>query len=142
MTPSVRDVLQGVAIALSTPPSPDAGVAFDASRTGLAASLAMMAAAEGERAAAAAIAENADIRALFATAKAYDGALGGRLGKAAVETDTDLSLTSLDAGNADLRRLLIELHERVEDVGDAATDRAILALYVRMAQGRRLVLGG
>jgi hypothetical protein len=142
MTPSVREVLQGVAIALTTPPSPDAGPAFDAGRMGLAASLAMMAAAEADRAAAAAIAENADIRALFATAKAYDGPLGGRLGKAAADVDTDLSLTGLDAANAYLRRLLIELHERVEDAGDAATDRAILALYQRMAQGRRLQLGG
>ena len=142
MTPSVQEVMRGCAAALSQPPSPDAGPDYFASRVGMISMLANLAAQEANHAAAAAIAENADIRALFATAKAYDGALGGRLGKAAVETDTDLSLTSLDAANADLRRLLIELHERVEDVGDAATDRAILALYVRMAQGRRLVLGG
>ncbi len=61
---------------------------------------------------------------------------------AARETDTDLSLTALDAANARLRRLLIELHTRVEDAGDTALDRAILALYVRMAEGRRLQLGG
>ena len=139
MTPSVRDVLQGVAIALSTPPSPDAGVAFDASRTGLAASLAMMAAAEGERAAAAAIAENADVRALFAAASAHDP--DGELAAAARQTDTDLSVPALDAANAGLRRRLIALHERVEVANDADFERKIVALYVRMAEGRRLALG-
>jgi hypothetical protein len=140
MTPSVREVLQGVAIALSTPPSADAGQAFDASRMGLAASLAMMAAAEAERAVAAAVAENADIRALFAVASAHDP--GDDLSAAARETDTDLTVPALDAVNARLRRRLIALHERVEAASDAGFERKIVALYVRMAEGRRLALGG
>jgi len=139
MTPSVREVLQGVAIALSTPPSADAGLAFDASRMGLAASLAMMAAAEAERAAAAAIAENADIRALFAEASAHDPA--GELAAAARQADTDLDTPALDAANARLRRQLIALHERVEAANDAGFERKIVALYVRMAEGRRMALG-
>jgi hypothetical protein len=122
--------------------SPDAGPEYFASRVGMISMLANLAAQEADRAAAAAVAENADMRGLFAEALAYDGALGGRLGAAAHETDADLSLTALDAVNARLRRLLIALHERVEDAGDAALDRAILALYVRMAAGRRLQLGG
>lgn len=142
MTPSAIEVMRGCAAALTQPPSPDAGPDFFASRVGMISMLANLAAQEAEHAAAAAAAENADIRALFANASAYDGALGGRLGAAAHETDTDLSLTALDAANARLRRLLIELHERVEDAGDAGLDRAILALYVRMAEGRRLQLGG
>ena len=142
MTPSVQEVMRGCAAALAQPPSADAGPDYLASRVGMISMLANLAAQEADHAAAAAIAENADIRALFASATAYDGALGGRLGAAAREVDGDLSLTALETANAGLRRLLIELHERVEDVGDAATDRAILALYVRMAQGRRLVLGG
>jgi len=140
MTPSVREVLQGVAIALTTPPSPDAGPAFDAGRMGLAASLAMMAAAEADRAAAAAIAENADIRALFAQASAHDP--GGELVAAARETDTDLDVPALDAANARLRRRLIALHERVEAANDAEFERKIVALYIRMAEGRRVALGG
>jgi len=140
VTPSVREVLQGVAIALTTPPSADAGQAFDAGRMALAASLAMMAAAEADRAAAAAIAENADIRALFAQASAHDPA--GELAAAAAETDTDLAVPALDAVNARLRRQLIALHERVESANDAEFERTIVALYVRMAEGRRVVLGG
>jgi hypothetical protein len=142
MTPSVTEVMRGCAAALTQPPSPDAGPEFFASRVGMISMLANLAAQEAEHAAAAALAENADIRALFGQATAHDGALGGRLARAAQGLDTDLSLSALDAANARLRRLLIELHERVEAVGDAALDRAILALYVRMAAGRRLQLGG
>jgi hypothetical protein len=142
MTPSVTEVMRGCAAALAQPLSPDAGPEYFASRVGMISMLANLAAQEADRAAAAAVAENADMRGLFAEALAYDGALGGRLGAAAHETDADLSLTALDAVNARLRRLLIALHERVEDAGDAALDRAILALYVRMAAGRRLQLGG
>jgi hypothetical protein len=142
MTPSVQEVMRGCAAALAQPPSVDAGPDYLASRVGMISMLANLAAQEADHAAAAAVAENADIRALSASATAYDGALGGRLGAAAREVDGDLSLTALDAANARLRRLLIELHERVEDAGDAGLDRAILALYVRMAQGRRLQLGG
>lgn len=142
MTPSVIEVMRGCAAALTQPPSPDAGPEFFASRVGMISMLANLAAQEANRAAAAAAAENTDIRALFAGASAYDAAIGGRLAAEAQETDTDLSLTALDAANARLRRLLVELHTRVEDAGDAALDRTILALYVRMAEGRRLQLGG
>jgi hypothetical protein len=142
MTPSVVEVMRGCAIALTQPPSPDAGPEYFASRVGMISMLANLAAQEAEHAAAAAVAENADIRALFAQAGAHDGALGGRLARAAQGVDAALTLTALDAANAHLRRLLIELHTRVEDAGDTALDRAILALYVRMAEGRRLELGG
>ena len=142
MTPSVIEVMRGCAAALTQPPSPDAGPDFYASRVGMISMLANLAAQEAEHAAGAAQAENADIRALFAKAGAYDAALGGRLGAAASETDSDFSLSALDRTNARLRRLLIELHERAEDAGDAAMNRTILALYVRMAAGRRLQMGG
>ena len=142
MTPTVTEVMRGCAIALATPPSADAGPDYFASRVGMISMLANLAAQEAEHAAAAAMAENAVIRALFAQAGDHDVALGGRLGKAAADVDVDFSLTALDAANARLRRLLIELHERVEIVGDADLGRAILALYVRMAAGRRLQLGG
>jgi len=142
MTPTVREVLQGCTIAIVTPPSADAGPDYAASRFGMVAMMIGLAAQEADRCAAAAIAENADVRALFAAASAYDGALGGRLAKAAAEVDADLTVPALDATNARLRRLVIELHEQVEEAGDAATNRAIVALYVRMAAGRRLALGG
>jgi hypothetical protein len=140
MTPNVRDVLQGVVVALATPPSPDAGMAYTASRVGMVGTLAMLAAGEADRAAGDAITENAAIRALLAEAGAYDA--DGALTAAAKETNGDLSVPALDAANARLRRLLIGLHEKVEDAGDAAMNRKIVALYVRMAQIRRMTLGG
>jgi hypothetical protein len=140
MTPNVRDVLQGVTVALATPPSPDAGMAYTMGRVGMVGTLAMLAAAEADRAADDAMAENASIRALFAEAGAYDS--GGELASSARETDVDRHVPALDAANARLRRLLIALHERVEAAGDAAMNRKIVALYVRMAQIRRMSLGG
>jgi hypothetical protein len=140
MTPSVRDVLQGVAVALATPPSADHGTAYTMGRMGLASTLAMLAAAEADRAARDAIAENAAIRALFAVAGAYD--VDGALAAAAKQTDADLAVPALDAANAVLRRQLIGLHGRVEAAGDAEMNRQIVALYGRMAQIRRMALGG
>jgi 23S rRNA C2498 (ribose-2'-O)-methylase RlmM len=140
VTPTVREVLQGVAIALSTPPSIDAGRDYDASRSGLAATLAMLAAGEAEREVAATVAENAAIRALFGQAATHD--TDGALAAAAAQTDADLTVPALDAVNARLRRQLIALHERIEAANDAGFERKIVALYVRMADGRRLALGG
>jgi hypothetical protein len=142
MTPSVVEIMRGCAVALAQPPSPDAGPDFFANRVGMIATLASLAAQEAEHAAAAAIVENADIRALLAQAAAHDASLGGRLARAAQGVDADFSLTALDGDNAMLRRLLIALHARVEDEGDTDLARAILALYVRMARGRRQPLRG
>lgn len=142
MTPTVRQVLMGSIVALQTPPSPDAGPDYNASRTGMVSMLTGLAIAEAEHVAAATVAENADIRELFAQdARTYDAALGGRLWPASRETDEDLSQPALDAANAALRRLLIELHERVEEAGDIETERAICRLYVRMAAGRKMEMG-
>ena len=140
MTPNVRDVLQGVVAALQTPPSPDVGMAYTMGRMGMVGTLAMLAAGEADRAARDAIAENAAIRALFGEAGAYDA--DGALAAAAKELDDDLTVPALDAANARLRRQLIGLHEQVEAAGDAAMNRQIVALYGKMAQIRRMALGG
>jgi hypothetical protein len=142
MTPTVREVLQGVAIAVSTPPSADAGPEYLAARMGMVATLAMLAAQEADLCPGATVAENAAMRAMFAEAAAHDAALGGRLAEAAAETETDFTVTALDAANARLRRLLIALHEHVEGAGDAGLNRRIVALYGQMARGRRLQMPG
>ena len=142
MTPTVRDVLQGAVVALARPTPPEAGPEYAAGRIGMVGTLTMLAAQLADRAAADALAENAAIRALFREAPTHDEALGRRLLAAAGETDSDQSVPALDATNARLRRLLTELHERVEAANDATTDAKILALYVRMAAMRRMTLGG
>ena len=146
MRPNVGDVLQGLAVAVTSPAAQEAGADYAASRAGMLAMLAGLAVQEADRAGAAALAENAAIRALFAQALAHDGArdggLGGRLAAAARETETDFTLSGLDGANARLRRLLIELHERVENAGDRDLDGRILELYAAMARGRRLQMPG
>jgi hypothetical protein len=141
MTPSVPEVIRGCTIALATPPPPESAGDFAAGRVGLVSTLLMLCAVEANVCVAATIAENADIRGLFANARSGDAALDGRLAEAAGETDTDLTIAGLDAANARLRRLLIELHEQVETAGDRALNRQIAQLYVRMARGRRMELG-
>jgi hypothetical protein len=140
MTPNVRDVLQGVTVALATPPSADHGMAYTMSRIGMVTMMATLAAAEADRAARDAIAENVAIRALFADAGAHDA--DGALAAASKETDADLSVPALDAANARLRRRLIDLHEKVEAASDAEMNRQIVSLYGKMAQIRRMALGG
>ncbi|HUZ11862.1 MAG TPA: hypothetical protein VMU93_03295 [Caulobacteraceae bacterium] len=142
MRPNVGDVLQGLAVAVTSPAAQEAGADYAASRAGMLAMLAGLAVQEADRAGAAALAENAAIRALFAQALAHDASLGGRLGAAARETESDFALSALDGANARLRRLLIELHERVENAGDRDLDGRILELYAAMARGRRLQMPG
>ena len=134
----MSDVLEGFATALASPPSPEAGPAYAASRTGMLMMLISLAAQESERGPAAALSENAAMRALFGEALAHDAALGGVLRTAAGETEADFTTTALDAANARLRKVLIALHEHVEAVGDAEMDRRIVGLYGEMARGRRL----
>lgn len=141
MTPSLPDILIGQCAALAAPLPPEAGGDYAAGRVGLLVMLAALAAQEAERGVAARVWENQALRALFAeAAPAYDGDLGGRLGPAAAGADGDLSWSALDGANADLRCLLIALHEAVEERRDVALDREILALYGRMAHERRLEL--
>ena len=142
MTPTLPEILRGEAIALSTPMPPEAGGDYMASRIGMLATLAALAAQEAERGTAARVWENAAIRALFAAAGVYDTQMGGALAKAASEVDTDYTWSALDTANAALRRLLIALHEAVEAAADTATDRKIIDLYVQMAHARRLEMGG
>jgi hypothetical protein len=142
MTPTLPEILRGEAVALSTPMPPEAGDAYFASRLGMISTLAVLAAQEAERGPAARIWENQALRDLFAKhARAYDDRLGGRLASAGEGRDTDFAWSALDAANADLRRLLIALHEAAEAGDDAELDREIIALYGQMAYARRLELG-
>jgi hypothetical protein len=141
MTPSVPEIIRGCVVALATPAPPESAGDFAAGRVGIVSMLLSLAAQEANKCVGATIAENADIRALFAGAVVSDPPLRDHVATAAAETDADLTIAGLDAANARLRRLLIALHEHVEAVGDDGLDRQITALYLRMARGRRLELG-
>ncbi len=131
----------GQALALAAPQPPEASGDYAAGRVGMLLMLATLAAQEAERGVAARLWENGALPALFGRAAGvYDGALAGALAGAAEGRDDDYAWSALDRANADLRRVLIGLHEAVEAAADAALDREILGVYQAMARARRLDL--
>lgn len=86
--------------------------------------------------------ENADMRALFAELgpRVGDAALRAKLEAAAAGRDASLKISALDAANAELRTLLIALHETIEP--DAAANARVWAVLRAMADRRVLKLPG
>lgn len=122
MTPSAADILAGNARVIAALAAEGGGPDYAAARLGVVAMLSVLAAQEAAGGAAVRVAENAAIRAVL-------GEEGG---------DDDLTIPALDAANAALRRRLITYHEALEARGEE--DRAVLAVYRRMADLRMLVL--
>lgn len=122
MTPATADILAGNARVIASLAGVEGGPDYVAARLSVVAMLSILAAQEAATGAAVRVAENAAIRLAL-----------GEPG-----SDDDLSIAALDAANAALRRRLIAYHEGVEH--DPAKDRAVLALYRRMAEARMLHL--
>jgi hypothetical protein len=97
--------------------------------------ISLLAAQEVERGFEARLWENSAIRAVLSRS-AVD--YGDRFREAAKGFDRDYALTALDKANAELRRHLISLHEMAENKGDTKLHRLIIALYLKMAEMRRL----
>jgi hypothetical protein len=135
MNPTLTDLLVGQAAAIAAPQPPEAGGDYMASRLGMIAMIATVAAQEAERGPAARVCENRAIRTLLERA-------GGGYVLPPVDTGAleDFSWSGLDRTNAGLRRALIALHEAAEAKTDRALQAEILALYVAMADARRLDL--
>ena len=131
MTPSLPDILVGNFMCMADPGPPEQQGEFMAGKVAVVALLSLLAAQEAERGVAARVTENAAIQALI------DEAAGDYSVEPVAGTD-DLSISALDAVNARLRQALIRLHEAVEARGDTARHHAILRLYARMADLRRL----
>jgi hypothetical protein len=92
------------------------------------------------------IVENRTLRALFERALPVvrDAALAARLADAAASGDGSFRLSDLDAANAALRRLLIELHAHAEEIDDPEARRLEDAIWRELAastERRRLSLG-
>ena len=135
MTPSLPDILVGNFLCMADPGPPEQQGEFMAGKVGVVALLSLLAAQEAERGVAARVAENAAIRAILDDAAGDHGIDGVDL-----PLTDDVSLSALDRVNAALRLALIDLHERVEARGDTPRHHAILRLYARMADLRRLDL--
>ena len=139
MTPTLPEILMGIAVAVTTPLPDEASGDYARARAGMVAMLAGLAAQEAERGAAARIWENAALQDLFArVAGDYEAVLGGPLPATSIEGECDQTWSGLDKTNADLRRRLIALHVAVEARGDGPLHGDILRLYVEMAQARHL----
>lgn len=144
MTPTTPELLTGVLTAFAEPAPPESAGEFMAGRIGVVGMISLLAAQEAERGVSVRVEENRAIRALFVrAAPGWDQALDGALTRAAGRTDEDLTLTALDARNAELRRTLIALHAAVDssDRPNApALQWELLAMLKRMAELRALHL--
>jgi hypothetical protein len=101
---------------------------------------------EFERAAERRVAENRELRRIFAAAEEVvaSGALREKLACAARGEDTSLSVSELERGNADLRSLLIELHAHVEELDSEQSrkiEQEIWRELVASTERRRLAIG-
>jgi hypothetical protein len=137
MTPTVPELLMGNFLAMLDPAPAESAGDFMQARIGVTGMISLLCAQEAERGIEARGWENTAIRALLAEAA---GRYGERFTQAAAGVDTDLSLAAMDRANAALRTALIDLHIAVETARDAALDTQIRALYVKMADARRLDL--
>ena len=136
MRPTAMDLLNGCIKALAAPPRPEDAGGFATARFRTVALLNRLAAIEAAEGTAVRMWENTALRSLFAEAAAKYPLLE----RASDISDADFSLEALDAANAKLRRLLIELHEAAELASDTALDRTILMLYREIGRRRELNL--
>jgi hypothetical protein len=134
MKPDVPVALQKLGGLLLLEVAPAVGVEYLQRNTGLAAIMLQVVAEEFERAAARRVEENAALRALFRDAAPVvaDAALRGRLEQAAAGTDTDLRVSALEAANAALRGLLVELHAHVEPLAAPDARRVDDAIWAEL----------
>ena len=137
MTPTVPELLMGNFLCLIDPPPPEAMGEFMQGKVAVTAMISLLAAQEAERGIEARLWENSAIRAVLSRS-ALD--YGERFKEASKGHDTDFNLMKLDAANAKLRGELIALHEMAENRGDTKLHKEIIALYVKMAEARRLDL--
>jgi hypothetical protein len=142
MKPEADDILNISADQLMAGVIPNLAASYLQGATAIHALLMKFAAREYERGADIRAAENADIRALFAKLgnDVRDPALKARLDAAAATRDASLTISALDAANADLRRLLIELHVHLEDNDARESEKRVWGLLKTMAARRAMPL--
>ncbi len=144
MKPEVDVVLGGFMGTLLTDVAPQLGGEYSLGSVGLIAMTIGMAAREFDRAADIRIAENREMRALFAEAATLveDSGLKARLSEAAASSDTSFRVSALNAANDALAALLIDLQAAVEETraGWAGAFEAKIWDYLVAAAERRKVV--
>ncbi|MDO8839778.1 MAG: hypothetical protein Q7V31_12695 [Parvibaculum sp.] len=116
MKPDVDLVMQGFFGTLLMDVAPHLNAEYSMGNVGIMAMMMFMTAEEHDRAADIRVAENTEMRALFAEAAKLieDAALSAMLADAAASRDASLRVKALDAANAVLNGLLVELQTYVE----------------------------
>ncbi len=146
MKPDVARLLEVAAAHLMTRAGPALPAGYPRSSALVLAVLLAELKTEFERAAARRVEENDALRLLFAEAgtAVEDAELAGRLAEAARERDASLLVPDLEAANAGLRGLLIELHAHVEDLDSPEAARIEEAIWRELAastERRRIGIG-
>ncbi|HEY1632394.1 MAG TPA: hypothetical protein VGF56_13835 [Rhizomicrobium sp.] len=141
MKPEVDQILNLSAMQMLGTIAPLLPSGYATGSASLLAFMMMLSAQEYDRAADIRVVENTDMRALFAElAPRVDAGLRGKLEAAAATKDASLKISALDASNADLRKLLAELHEAIES--DKTANRRVWTVLKAMADRRVLKLPG
>lgn len=153
MNPTVPAVLAAVAALVRDDAGPSLGDSYVGQQLLRGVALLESAAEEFDRAVARRVAENAAMRALFATAapvvaasRGADGAedrLAAELATAAAGVDADLRVSALDASNHVLRGLLVNLHawcERCDAPAARALEAAVWTELRASTERRRLAM--
>ena len=125
MKPDVDRLLEVAAIELIGKISPALPTTYQQSTTAALGAMLLATREEFERGAARRIEENRVLRGLFAESLAAveDADLRKRLESAARGAEEDFTISALEAANAALRSLLIELHAHVEALDTPAAQR-------------------
>jgi hypothetical protein len=121
---------------------PQLGANYAQGSAAILALLMKFSAKEYERGADIRVAENNDMRALFAefAPRVTDAALHMKLEQAAATRDISLAISALNAANDELRRALIALQIWIEDNGTRLDQQRIWAVLKAMADRRVMSL--
>jgi hypothetical protein len=125
MKPDPKRFLEVAAAHLTMSVAPALGRGYGQSNALVLAGMLLSLGEELDRAAARRVEENRALRAIFAAAApvVVDGVLREKLVAAAAGEEADFRISTLEASNAAMRGLLIELHAAVEALEGAAARR-------------------
>jgi hypothetical protein len=145
MKPDPKRFLEVAAAHLMMSVAPALGPGYEQSNVLVLAGMLLSLGEELDRAAARRVEENRALRALFAEAAsaAVDAGLRQKLVAAAAGEDADFHIAALEASNAALRALLIELHAAVEELEGAEARRIEDEIWRELAastERRRLAM--
>lgn len=126
MKPDVSRLLEVAAMQLMGQLGPALPTSYQQSTAMALGAILLSVGEEFERAAARRVEENTALRRLFGAARSVvsDAALYRRLSDAAASSDESLAVSALEATNAELRALLIDLHAHIEEL-DSPEARSI-----------------